>query len=415
MTYKAGIVTKSKFISPSDKRYNKAIDYISRDAAQRNHVVESYHAFADDGALTIKNDEGRLTPLFTRNKSYLNSKEKIQLKRGFEVAKQNESPMWQTVFSFDNEYLKEVGLYSEGENGFLNEDALRNAARVAMNKMIDDMKLGDTVEWAGAIHFNTDNIHIHTMMVVKEPEDVLEKMVYKNQSVYRGKIPPVTQRGMKSTFANAIENREPALIRISQLLRKELKAGIYDKEWAKDAAMLYQLNQLRNDLPEDTRMWRYKRSEMAELRPKIDHLTQKILSEYHGESLKEFERLLKEQSDFYVRVYGENAKEGNLGKTYQDNKRKELRETVGNALLNAMREDELRENSARLEVMERKRVRMQQRKRNSVQWKIEKKALSNIKSFVGESYQDFLNRVSYERDQREKEWKQKIEQERDFY
>ena len=75
----------------------------------------------------------------------------------------------------------------------------------------------------------------------------------------------------------------------------------------------------------------------------------------------------------------------------------------------------MRENSARLEVMERKRVRMQQRKRNSVQWKIEKKALSNIKSFVGESYQDFLNRVSYERDQREKEWKQKIEQERDFY
>jgi len=410
MTYKAGIVTKSKFISPSDKRYSKAIDYISRDAAQRNHVVESYHAFADDGSLNIKNDEGRMTPLFTRNKSYLESKEKDQLKRGFEEAKQNESPMWQTVFSFDNDYLKEVGLYSEGENGFLNEEALRNAARVAMNKMIDDMKLGDTVEWAGAIHFNTDNIHIHTMMVVKEPEDVLEKMVYKNQSVYRGKIPPVTQRGMKSTFANAIENREPALIRISQLLRKELKAGINDMEWTKDAALLYQLNQLKNVLPKDIRTWQYKRSEMAELRPKIDLITHKILTDYHGPALNEFERLLKDQSDFYKRVYGENAKEGNLGKTYQDNKRKELREIAGNALLT-----ELKEEANRFEVMERRESWMQQKENNRQQWRIERRALSNIKSFIGESYQDFLNRVSFERDQREKEWKQKIEQERDFH
>lgn len=410
MTYKAGIVTKSKFISPSDKRYSKAIDYISRDAAQRNHVVESYHAFADDGALNIKNDEGRITPLFTRNKSYVDSKEKDQLKRGFEVAKQNESPMWQTVFSFDNDYLKEVGLYSEGEHGFLNEEALRNAARVAMNKMIDDMKLGDTVEWAGAIHFNTDNIHIHTMMVVKQPEDVLEKMVYKNQSVYRGKIPPVTQRGMKSTFANAIENREPALIRISQLLRQELKAGIKDMEWTKDAALLYQLNLLKKELPKDLRTWQYKRSEMVELRPKIDLITHKVLADYHGSALNEFERLLKDQSYFYKRVYGENAKEGNLGKTYQDNKRKELSETVGNALLTKLKEE-----ANHFEVMERRASWIHQKENDRQQWKIERRALSTIKRFIGESHQDFLNRISFERDQQEKEWKQKIEQERDFY
>ncbi|MGM0285758.1 MULTISPECIES: MobP2 family relaxase [unclassified Enterococcus] len=410
MTYKAGIVTKSKFISSTDKRYRKAIDYISRDAAQRKQVIESFHAFADDSMLNIKNGEGRLTPLFTQNKTYLDTQEKDQLKRGFEEAKQNGSPMWQTVFSFDNEYLKEIGLYSEGENGFLNEEALRNAARVAMNKMIDDMKLGDTVEWAGAIHFNTDNIHIHTMMVVKQPEDVLKKMVYKNKTVYRGKIPPATQRGMKSSFANTLENREPALIRISQLLRKELKAGIYDKQWANDAALLYQLNQLKNELPANTRVWQYKRSEMAKLRPKIDLITQKILTEYHGPALNEFERLLKEQSDFYKRVYGENAKKGNLGKTYEDNKKKELREAVGNALLN-----ELREEAAQFEVIERKDRWIEQRAKERNHWRIERKALSKIKTFIGESYQDFLNRVSYERDQREKEWKQKITQERDVY
>lgn len=119
---------------------------------------------------------------------------------------------------------------------------------------------------------------------------------------------------------------------------------------------------------------------------------------------------LQQNPDFYKRVYGENAKEGNLGKTYQDNKRKELREIAGNALLT-----ELKEEANRFESMERRESWMQQKENNRQQWRIERRALSNIKSFIGESYQDFLNRVSFERDQREKEWKQKIEQERDFH
>lgn len=410
MTYRAGIVTKTKFISPSDRRYGKAIDYISREAAQRNHVVESYHVFAGDEALKIKNDEGRLTSLFTKNKSYLDLQEKEKLKRGFEVAKKNESPMWQTVFSFDNEYLKEVGLYSEGEHRFLNHEAIRNAARVSMNKMIDDMQLGDTVEWAGAIHFNTDNIHIHTMMVVKQPEGVLEKMTYKNQSVYRGKIPPVTQRAMKSAFANSIENREPALTRISQLMRQDLKKTIQEKEWMKDAALLYQLNLLKNDLPDNKRLWQYRRSEVSSLRPKIDSIAEKIMNEYNENGLEEFDQLLKEQSDFYSRVYGENAKTGNLGKTYAENKRQELREGLGNALLGQLKEEALQNEAA-----QRKEIWVKRTQKEKKEWRIGKESLSNIKSFVSESYQDFLNRVSYERDQREKEWKQKMEQERDFY
>lgn len=75
--------------------------------------------------------------------------------------------MWQHVISFDNEWLKECGIINN-ETDQINEIRLREATRAAMLQLQKDEGLENAI-WSAAIHFNTDNIHIHIAMVEPVP------------------------------------------------------------------------------------------------------------------------------------------------------------------------------------------------------------------------------------------------------
>lgn len=410
MSRSPGIISRAKFISSKSPKYQKAIDYIDRTAATRGKHVEDWHVFSDDAALQVKNHEGRVSTLFTQQQNYVTDTSKKQIKDDFFEAKAADSPMWQTVFSFDNEYLKELGIIEDSRQFTLDEAAVREATRVAMSKMIDSMGLGRTAEWAAAIHYNTGNIHVHTMMVVREPSGVLPEMTYNGVTQYRGKIPPKTMRAVKSSFANTIENREPQLIRISYLMREELTKNLFNRAYSKDMKLMRELTMLMNSLPKDRRTWKYNHKDLAAFRGTIDYLTSEIVRQNKPHAKDELSSMLDDQTDFYLRVYGDNSPEGNEGKLYKQNKMQELNAMTGNALL--------RELSSLVSTEEWKEVNgfteadMQELYARKHDQFVTKKALGNIKESVAESHQDFLNRCSFERDEFRKEMKRKYEMEK---
>ncbi|WP_368264634.1 MobP2 family relaxase [Enterococcus innesii] len=410
MSASPGIITRTKFISAKSPKYRKAIDYIDRSEATRKQTVDQWHAFVTDPALQLRDGGERISTLFTSRQDYVDLETKYQIKQHFLEAQSNESPMWQTVFSFDNDYLKELGLLHEKGNYTLNEAAVRHATRQAIQQMIDQMGLGESVEWAGAIHYNTGNIHVHTMLVVRRPENVLPKMNFYGREVYRGKIPPKTRRAMKSTFANTIENREPTLVRISYLMREELTKSLFRQGYSKDILLLRRLTELINHLPKDRRTWRYNHSALKPYQSMIDGITEQLLRQERPEAYEELQKLLTEQTRFYIRVYGEHSPEGNEGKRYAENKRAELSTMMGNALLKDL--------SHLVSVQEWKQTRtftpekIERFHKERAKQQLTQKSVYALKQSVKESYQDFLNRCSYERDEYQAEYKRKREQQR---
>src|SRR5699024_1238191 len=108
---------RSIFVTPRTSVYNERINNIDREdekqlvnkevsSNQENDFDVFYHFmhYMDDGE---KQGE-----LFTSSKDSLNDKEKQTVKEQFQLAQQNESPMWQDVISFDNEWLAKQGLYN---------------------------------------------------------------------------------------------------------------------------------------------------------------------------------------------------------------------------------------------------------------------------------------------------------------
>lgn len=408
MSIAAGIVLKNKFVSPGDKRYQAAIDYLDKDKSKRLNNLDKFFAFEQE--LTTK-EAIRLTAIFDSRQDALNQERKGSLKQSFIEAREKNSPMWQTVFSFDNDYLKELGIYRMGEHNFLDEAALRNATRLAMSTMIEDMGLGQTAEWGAAIHFDTDNIHVHVMTVSNDPEAVLDKMTYKGKEVFRAKIPPKAQRSMKSKFGNAIANRDPTLARISFLLRTELVSQSLEKGYGNNLHVMRGLSQLLSTLSKDRRVWKYGNQAMVPFREQLDSLSREILVMNNPDSLKELDVLLTEQSNFFLKAYGEDAVKTNNGKTYKDNQYEALYKNMGNALLKELsslvaRDEWKTKNQYTPEDIEK----YIQKKRAPA---LTKKALNQLNMALNETKQDYLNELAYRREEfrKEQERKRQLEQE----
>lgn len=407
MSIAAGIVMMNKFISPGDKRYQGAIDYLDKEKSKRMNNLDKFDAFKENYKEQLPI---RMTALFDARQDALDQESKQRLKEDFLKARAKKSPMWQTVFSFDNEFLEELGLYRMGQHDFIDEAAIREATRTAMNKLTEDFGLGQTAEWTGAIHFDTDNIHVHIMTVSTDPASVLKTMTYKGKEVYRAKIPPKVQRGMKSKFGNAIANRDPSLARISFLLRTELVQTTLDKGYGSNLHVMRGISQLLNVLPKDRRTWFYGNQIMAEHRERLDGLAREILQMNNPKGLQELDNLLTEQSDFYLKAYGQEAVEGNNGKTYKENQYETLYKNFGNALLKELRtmvgiEEWKEKNAYTPEDIERYIQKMRASKVN-------KQMVDRLASVLEETKQDYLNKLSYQREvyRKERERQYNLEQ-----
>ncbi len=159
----AGVVLVTEFTVPeqsssSSSNFSGFVEYIDRESAKS---VSDYLNYMDN--------ENKTDTLFTDTSDEITSEQKECLKTAFDMAQENGSLMWQTVLTFDNDFLEEHGLY-DTESKVLDSKKIMEYTRGCMSNLLKSENLLDSSVWTGAIHYNTDNIHVHIATVEPIPQ-----------------------------------------------------------------------------------------------------------------------------------------------------------------------------------------------------------------------------------------------------
>lgn len=342
----AGVIVKTKFCIPKSRKFQSYIDYIDRDEAIRNKHNVGYNLFAD-----YMGNPKKTTGLFTAQSDMLSVAEKKSLKKVMSEAQEQGSLMWQTVISFDNRWLEKNGIY-DSKMKILDEQKLKSIVRTSVNKMLKNENL-DNATWSAAIHFNTDNIHVHIATV--EPVPMREKKEYvqyqyKNnkrepilnpegnpvkKKEYVGRFKPSSISICKSSVVNQILNERESNLKINQIIRGSILAQKKETLLYQDENFRQSFLKLYSNLPDVNRsLWKYNSNVMTEIRPQIDKLTTAYIKAYHEEDYAELQKNLKDQESVYKEAYGD-SKSGN---DYADHKIQDLYARMGNAILKELRD-----------------------------------------------------------------------------
>lgn len=321
MSNSPAVVIKSQFQAGSSggSSFNNYLEYIDRaETKTKDNGYESYQDY-------MSNEE-KTTGIFTNEKDILSNDEKKTYKEVFKTAQENGSVLWQDVISFDNEWLKEMGVLYEG--GGIDEKKLKEATRSSVNEMLKSEQLLDSAVWTAAIHYNTDNIHIHVATV--QINDFRE----------RGKRMPKSISKMKSTVANKIMDRSLENQKLNEFIRKDLVNGkkenkiVSFKNRIVNRDLVKQFETVYGMLPEDKRLWKYNMNALSEVRPEINKLTDMYIERNHKDKYQEFLTHLDKEVDVYKRTYGNNS--GAV--KYKETKINDMYTRMGNALLGEMKE-----------------------------------------------------------------------------
>lgn len=313
-----GVVVISKFLISSNKKFKKYINYMGRDEAIRNEYFNRYSIYED----YMGNPE-KTTGLFDSSSNCMSKEEKEYAQKLFEQAQKNGSVMWQDVFSFDNKWLEEQGLY-DPLTGSLDENKIKNAVRKAIDYSLEKKDMKDTAIWNGAIHYNTDNIHIH--VAICEP----------NPKTTRGKRTQKTLDKMKSVFVNELLNSRENYKDINNSIRNEI---IDSNKKVKDKKLKRLAKKVIKNLPDDKRQWHYGYNTMKEANKYLDEMTEYYIKTYKRKEYEELLEKLDKQEQILKEAYGEGGRE--KYKDYKQNKIDELYQRMGNAFLTEIKNIQL--------------------------------------------------------------------------
>lgn len=381
-----------KFALPGSKAFATYIDYIDRDEASRNYKWKEYSGYAD----YMANPE-KTTELFSAVSDSLSENDKQSLKEAFSFAQDNGSILWQTVYSFDNRWLEENGLL-DAETNNLNVKKLQEYTRASMKKMLAKENI-DNALWSAAIHYNTDNIHIHVASVELQP--TRNRGVWKQKSIDTG----------RSSFANQVLSQSLENQKINEIIRKKMIGGLRtgpalhlqeDKELQK--AFL----DLVHSLPPDKRLWKYNNNAMKDYRPQIDNISKMFIEKYYKDDFKELEDLLQKQQDIYEKTYGK-PKDSARRNAYKENKIQDLYARMGNSILSSCRQYDNQQTIEKIQLHQQNRAKVKEK--NSVQHgkaaaklKTQRNAaiaLYELKKTLRKDLESEKNQAVYERLQRE--------------
>lgn len=338
---KAGVVVVTEFCKPDNQMFQGYINYMDRDEAVRNAHIDEYNVYQD-----YMGNPYKTTGLFAQDKSRLSEKEKQELKEQFSMAQDNKSLMWQTVISFDNEWLRKQGLW----NGYLstqNEQKLQGIIRKSVNEMLEKENLQNAV-WSAAFHLNTDNLHVHIAIV--EPIPMREKKAYpvyktytKNGKVeqvqvgsemeYKGRFKLSSIEACKSAVVNEIVNTREQNLEINRVIRESIVQKKRETALRQDEELGKAFFSLYEKMPDCKRsLWNYNNSKMSHLKGEIDTLSNAYLKKYHKKDYEELKEKLMKQDALYRETYGESKS------SYFDGKIEDLYTRLGNAILKEIRE-----------------------------------------------------------------------------
>lgn len=326
---KPAVVLKAQFITPntkSRKNYSSYIDYINRKDAL-NKSEKSPRIFSD--YIDYMNDRKKGAFGFDDSKDKLEKENVLDKAKIFDSAKNDNRVLWQDVYSFDNKFLEEENLYNSRTKE-LDSKSLINSVRESMNKFKKDQDI-DQLVWTGAIHRNTDNIHIHVASVN------MDKNVERDENgIQRGYRSEKTINNMKSKFVNNLLDRNNRLDIMTKQRDQIVKVDFFSVQ---TETQKHQLDEIKKRLPENKNKWNYNRKEIKKLQPLIDEYTNEYIKKNHKKKYDEYNKMLDKEVELNKRLYGEGTKEHERYKDTKTNKLNELNERMGNTLLNHLKDD----------------------------------------------------------------------------
>ncbi|MET3690213.1 putative transcriptional regulator [Priestia megaterium] len=381
-----GVVVKTKFITSHHKAFQQYVEYVDRDEAKQEDrsVAHSFSLYQD-----YMGNPDKTSSLFTHKYDRLTEEQKTKLKESFEEAQKNNSIMWQDVITFHNPWLQEQGIY-DARTHTVDERKLMYVTRQAMSKMLERERLNESAVWSAAIHYNTDNIHIHVATV--EP----------NPTRSRGKRKPKTLDVMKSTVVNQIRDRGKNQDRINHLIRKEM---VDQKK--QDSSFAWRNRELKplflmvyNHLPQDKRQWQYSYNTIKPLKPYIDTLSEKYIKKYHQKEYQQLIKNLDKEVKELKKAYGEGTRDKGRYENYKQTKIDDLYKRMGNAFLQEMKAYDRKQQDVK-RLLDRK-----QSGNQTVRYKQHVPvhfSLRKIEKAFKSEYESWKNQQHYERMQRETE------------
>lgn len=388
----AGIVLVQKFIQPGGAAYKGYVDYMDRpEAISSRSDLRDYDIFGTYQEY-MGNPE-KSTGLFN-DEDYISSAEKEQIKKIFNQSGKQGGILYQTVLSFEPEWLKENGIMDS--DGHIHEDLLREYTRIAVNTIQEkeDMK---SFVWTAAVHYNTAHPHIHIAMVDPNPSWISGrgrcKVDAEGNLYQRGKWKESTMAAAKSRIVNKVLNLADTNKEINEIMRDRIiyqgKVNSFHRDY--DPQIEGAFSDLLQSLPEDMRLWKYGNNAMDLYRSQIDYISDMILKNYFEEDLKDLDKILDNISKQYAAAYGESKQ----GADFKKGKEKDLRYRMGNAVLSECRKIE---RNARMQKNGRQRGRPLLKTgalyRNKY---VVSRALNSLRKIAYKNIQSMKNQAAYER------------------
>lgn len=300
-----------------DPAYSGYLDYQDRSAAKPVTMLSM--AGTDPLDITTRINTffapgDKSDGIFDPRKDRLTPAEMEAYHAAYDRAQAAGCPLYRGVISFDNDFLREEGIMFQND---VEKRQLKDVTRAAVATLIEKSHLDPTnVEWTAAIHYNTDNIHVHFSLVEKQ----------KMQRRY-DRLPLAAIEAAKSKVVNQIVGSEQSILR-TKLLREELMPAA--REAYRDHSDI--LIQLMDQLPAEVR-WEYNRRGFAEYRPLVDKTVDRlILADPAARAAYEkYVETLQKHALQLRRFYGDGSR--HLWEDFVPDRMAEFHAQAGNALL----------------------------------------------------------------------------------
>lgn len=324
-----GCIVNIKFKTVNEEGgYGGYLSYMDRAEA----VGDKEHGMTYEGYTDYMGNQEKSHGLFTENQDTLESIEKRKLQDVYKIAYERGSLLWQPIISFDNTWLEENHIYNSEKN-IVDEAKLREATRNYMRTLIEKEKLGNAV-WSAAIHYNTDNIHIHVGLVELTPTRNADGRQVNGKVMEKGLFKMKNIEQSKSRFVNTILDQKKENEIINTIMRETIIKGKKDVRLMEEEKFYEPFLHIYEKLPTDRRTWKYGMNAMKGLRPELDNLSKMYIENYHKDSFQELVVRIVQQQTAYARAYGTKNESGR----YLQNKLEDLYQRLGNAILDELRE-----------------------------------------------------------------------------
>lgn len=249
-----GIFHKCKFVYKwriSGDGGNKIFDFLdymlrpeafepNKHANEMEYVYSEFVPNEKSQAQNIKAE--RSLGAFTSTQDSLTPADIDKMRQLEAVSRSEGCPKYAGVISFDNAYLRQNNFIVGNQ---LNRQALIEAARKGINKMIDKSEKLDASNcyWVGSIHVNTGNVHIHYQLLeYHRLED--RRITYKNKG--QDDIEQKAFNALKTEMTHFID-KSAAAANLTEFQRNVLAPHIKSEF----ASSIQKINALIDKLPDD--------------------------------------------------------------------------------------------------------------------------------------------------------------------